>query len=97
MSPITEEHDRRRDRKRTRRGEACLRPLVLLQCPIVEAKGSFCEVLQNKFLWSGEMQMKPVDQNMQYGKLNPLFEKITVGIAIVCALVAMVTALIARG
>lgn len=31
------------------------------------------------------------------GGQNPLFENITVGIAIVCALVAVVTALIARG
>ena len=40
--------------------------------------------------------MKP-DQNVQHGKLNPFFENISVGIAITCALVAVVTALIARG
>ena len=41
--------------------------------------------------------MKPVNQEQHTGRLNPLFEKITVGIAITCAVVAVVTALIARG
>ena len=39
--------------------------------------------------------MKP-EQNLHEGRV-PLFENITVGIAIVCALVAVATALIARG
>lgn len=37
--------------------------------------------------------MKP-NQNVRHGKLSPLFENITLGVAIVSALVALVTALI---
>jgi len=42
-------------------------------------------------LQSGEMKMKP-RQNLHGGR-NPLFENITLGIAIISAVVALVTAL----
>ena len=38
--------------------------------------------------------MKPINQNMYSGKRSFLFEYITLGVAIVSALVALVTALI---
>ena len=40
--------------------------------------------------------MKPMNQNLHGGKSSPLFEKITLGVAIFSALVALAIALIAR-
>ena len=38
--------------------------------------------------------MKPLNRNLHHGKRIPLFENITLGVAIVSALVALATALL---
>jgi len=40
--------------------------------------------------------MKPMNRKMHGGR-NPLFENVTLGIAIASALIALVTALVVRG